>query len=248
MNNQDYILFESYLSKGLSKDEVSAFDSRLKTDLEFAKAFNSYKELTSFLEHKFENEDASNTFKKNLKTISENHFNEDKTVAEVKSAGKTFQFYKYAIAACVVVLFGIFTFNQFSNPSYSDFSNYDAVSLTVRGDNDELLKTAENAFNTKDFAKAEEAFKQLIVKDDSNAELKLYSAIANIELNNFASAEALLTDIKNGNSVFKNKAIWFLALSKLKQDDEAGCIIILKMIPEDAENYKQAQKLIDKLD
>lgn len=247
MEDQDYILFESYLSEELSQEEVIAFDSRLKTDSEFAEAFNAYKNLSSFLEHKFEHEDASNAFQKNLKSISETHFNEDETVSELKGTGKTFQFYKYAIAACVVVLFGIFTFNQFSNPSYSDFSNYDAVSLTVRGENDDLLKTAENAFNTKDFASAEVAFKQLIVKDDSNAEIKLYSAISNIELNNFASAEVLLKDLKNGNSAFKNKATWFLALSKLKQDDNAACIAILKTIPEDAENYKQAQKLIDKL-
>ena len=248
MQDQDYILFESYVSEELSKDEIVAFEARLKTDSEFNEAFNSYKDVSSFLEHKFENEEATNAFKKNLNTISETHFNDDKTVEEVKGASKTFEFYKYAIAACVVLLFGIFTFNQFSNPSYSDFSNYDAVSLTVRGDNDDLLKTAENAFNAKDFAKAEVAFKQLIAKDDSNAEFKLYSAIANIELNNFASAEALLQDLKNGNSAFKNKATWFLALSKLKQEDDAACVAILKTITGDAENYKQAQKLIDKLD
>ncbi|MEP5340148.1 MAG: tetratricopeptide repeat protein [Algibacter sp.] len=248
MQDQDYILFETYLLEELSQEDVASFESRLKTDSEFNDAFNSYKALSSFLEHKFENEEATNAFQKNLTNISNTHFNKDKAVTEVKGTGKTFQFYKYAIAACVVVLFGIFTFNQFSNPSYSDFSNYDAVSLTVRGDNDDLLKTAENAFNAKDFASAEAVFKQLIAKDESNAEIKLYSAISNIELNNFASAEALLQDLKNGNSAFKNKATWFLALSKLKQNDNAACIVILKTIPEDAENYKQAQKLIDKLD
>lgn len=248
MNDQDYIVFETYLSGKLSQEELTTFETRLKTDSEFNEAFNSYKELSSFLEHKFENEDASNAFETNLKSASNSHFNKGETVLEVKGTVKTFQFYKYAIAACVVVLFGIFTFNQFSNPSYSDFSNYDAISLTVRGDNDDLLKTAENAFNTKDFASAEVAFKKLISKENNNAELKLYGAISNIELNNFASAEALLQDLKNGNSAFKNKATWFLALSKLKQDDKAACVAVLKTIPEGTDNYKQAQKLLDKLD
>ena len=66
-------------------------------------------------------------------------------------------------------MLGVFTFGQFSNPSYSDFNNYDTISLTVRGDNDDLLKTAENAFNSKDFASAEKAFAQLIQIDQSNA-------------------------------------------------------------------------------
>lgn len=248
MKDEDYIVFEEYLTGELSERDATWFESRLKTDLEFKESFESYKELSSFLEHKLENEDASNAFKKNLETISNSHFNKSEKVESVKKSGKTFQFYKYAIAACVVVLFGFFAINQLSDPSYNDFNNYDTISLTVRGDNDDLLKTAEKAFNTQDFASAEVAFKQLLVQDSDNGELKLYSAISNLELNDFVSAEALLTELKNGNSVYKNKAIWLLALSKLKQGDIPECIDVLKTIPSDADDYKSARKLINKLD
>lgn len=248
MEEQDYIVFETYLSGEMAADEIKAFEARLKTDLPFHQTFQLYKETASFLEHKFENEEASVAFKDNLQKISKRHFSQTENNQDKKRTSKTLNLFKYAIAASVVLLFGLFTFNQLSNPTYSDFSNYGTISLTVRGDNDALSHTAENAFNNKAFTKAEEAFKSLLVLDKNNAEYKLYRAIANIELNNFDVADALLKDVQKGNSVYKHTATWYLALSKLKQEDEEACLEILKTIPTDSDDYNQAQKLIKKLD
>lgn len=244
MEEQDYIQFEDYLSEDLSKTEKDAFETRLKTDSEFNQSFNTYKELSSFLEHKFENEATSTAFQNNLKNISKSYFEKQEVPKKVIS----FKPWQYAMAASVILLIGITMFNKLSNPVYSDYANYESISLTVRGNQDGLLKTAENAFNTKDFAKAEVAFKELLLTDEKNTELQFYRGVTNIELNNFAVADWLLKGLKDGNSVYKNKATWYLALSKLKQKKEAACLEILKTIPEDAEDYKEAQKLIYKLD
>lgn len=244
MEEQNYILFEDYISGELSKDEITAFKDRLNTDSEFNKAFTTYKELSGFLENKFEHEEKTISFKNNLKDISDSYF-EDKT-----SSSKVikFNFYKYAIAATVVVFLGIFMFNQFSNPSYDDFMSYDEVSLTVRGTQNELKAKAEEAFNTKSFAEAETYFTQLLSEDDSNQELLLYKGVTLLEQNKFDEADALFGKLSQGNSVFKNKSTWYLALSKLKQKQNDSCIEILKTIPEDAEDYRQVQKLLKKLD
>tara|TARA_R110002049_G_scaffold65035_1_gene170886 strand:- start:167 stop:901 length:735 start_codon:yes stop_codon:yes gene_type:complete len=244
MKNENYILFESYLSNALPKDEVVAFEYRLKTEPEFNQAFNTYKELSSFMAHKFENEDASTAFQDNLKSISNTYFEKHEAPKKIIQ----FKPWQYAMAASVALLMGIFMFNNFSNPSYNDFNNYENISLTVRGESDDLLQTAERAFNNKEFAKAEVAFEQLITADASNAEIKLYSGISNIELNNFVTADKLLADLGLGNSAYKNKAKWYLALSKLKQENYDASLEILKTIPEDTEDYEQVQKLIKKLD
>lgn len=244
MDDQDYILFENYLLGELSKEEIVAFETRLETDSKFKESFNTYKELTSFLEHKFENEAASTAFQTNLKNISIAYF--DKQESPVKSI--KFKPWLYATAASVVLLISIVLFNNLSTPVYSDYANYDSISLTVRGEQDALLHTAENAFNAKDFAKAEEAFKSLMVLDKDNVELQFYRGVANVELNKFETAEKLLLSLSKGQSVYKNKAKWYLALSNLKQEEYDECIEILKTIPEDADEYKQAQKLIKKLD
>lgn len=244
MVEQDYILFEDYISGELSKEESTAFESKLKSDSEFEKAFNTYKEASEFLEHEFGNEEESIAFKNNLKSISDSYF-EDKTSS---SKGINLNFYKYAVAACVALLVGFFVYNQFSNPSYDDFMTYDEVSLTVRGTQDELKTKAEEAFNKKDFSEAEIYFTQLIEVDNSNLELLLHKGVTLIEQNKFDEADALFGKLSQGNSAFKNKAIWYLALSKLKQQEFDECVKILKTIPEDAEDFKQAQKLLNKLD
>lgn len=244
MNEQDYILFEDYLLEALSETDKNAFETRLETDSKFNESFITYKELTSFLEDKFENEETTNAFQNNLNDISKNYFDTQKAPKKVIS----FKSWQLAIAASVLLLIGISIFNNFSSPVYEDFANYESISLTVRGEQDALLKTAETAFNKKDFAKAEAAFKSLLLMEKENTEVKYYSALANIELNKFETADNLLMDLGNGQSAFKNKAIWYLALSKLKQNELDDCLEILKTIPEDADDFENAQKLIKKLD
>ncbi|MDO7173385.1 tetratricopeptide repeat protein [Mariniflexile sp. AS56] len=244
MEDQDYILFENYLLGDLSKEDEVALEARLESDSKFKDSFTTYKELSSFLEHKFENEDASVAFQDNLKNISKTYF--EKQEAPKKIA--RFKPWQYAMAATVALFIGVTVFNNFSSPVYEDFANYDSISLTVRGDQDALLKTAENAFNTKDFAKADEAFKSLMVMNKDNAEFQFYRGVANLELNKFDTAEGLLTSLSKGQSAYKNKATWYLALSNLKQNEFDDCLEILRTIPEDAEDYKKAQKLIKKLD
>jgi tetratricopeptide (TPR) repeat protein len=244
MKDQDYILFENYLLGALSKEEINAFELRLETDSKFKESFITYKELSTFLEHKFENEEASTAFQNNLKNISKTYF--EKQDAPKKAI--RFKIWQYAMAASVALLIGITMFDNFSSPVYEDFANYNSISLTVRGEQDALLKTAENAFNTKDFAKAEAAFESLLVADKDNVELQFYRAVSSIELDNFEMAESALISISKGQSAYKNKAIWYLALSKLKQEEYDDCLGILKTIPEDAEDYNKAQKLIKKLD
>lgn len=244
MKDQNYIAFESYLSKELSQDEIEVFESRLKNDPDFNQAFNTYKELTSFLEHKFENEAAASTFQNNLKTISNTYFEKQESAKKVVR----FKPWQYAIAASVILFIGIFTFSDSSNPTFSDYNNYEAISLTVRGDQDDLLKAAENAFNNKNFTTAEAIFGQLMVKDNSNKELQLYRGIALLEMDKFDEADSLFRRLSNTTSVYKNKATWYLALSKLKQKDYSTCLVILKSIANYAEDYEQAQKLINKLE
>jgi len=252
MEEKDYIQFEDYLFGTLNEKETAVFEEKLKTNNAFAEAFQTYKNLSNYLSDKYGNETESAAFRSNLSSISNKYFKEklevSEDVSEEKSNKKPFEFYKYVIAACVIVMFGVFTFNQFSSPSYSDYNNFDVVSLTVRGENDALLKTAEDAFNSKDFAAAEKAFAKLIETNKDNVAWNLYSAISHIELSDYEAADDVLTEIANGNSAYKNKAIWYLALSKLKQEDLLACVDVLKTIPEEADDYKRAQKLLEKLD
>lgn len=249
MEEQDYILFEDYLSGHLDENATNAFETRLEKDEVFKQSFSIYKDISAHLDHKIGNEEKTMDFRANLDSISHNYFSKLNAQQEEVTIKKPFSFYKLAIAASVALLLGFFVFNQFlGDPSYSDFANYDQISLTVRGTNDALLKEAEKAFNTKNYEEANLLFNQILKEDSSNTEIQLYKSITLIEINQFSEADELLSGISEGNSIYKNKAKWYLALSKLKQDNFEACKTVLKNIPEDTEDYKQAQLLLNKLD
>ena len=243
MNDQDYLLFEKYLAKELSPEELTLFENRLKNDSEFKKSLDTYKELNNFLAHKFENENATNDFQKNVKNISATYFNNATSTTKIIK----FKAWQYAMAASVVLFFGIYSYNLFSVPSYSDFANYETISLSVRSSENRTLQNAETAFNDKNFIQAEKEFELLLKTDATNQEFQLYKAISEIELNKFNESEKALKNISSGNSVYKHQATWYLALIKLKQKEYKECATILHTIPQDADQYKLAQKLLKKL-
>ncbi|WP_055446961.1 tetratricopeptide repeat protein [Lacinutrix mariniflava] len=249
MEDQDYILFDNYINNELSEDEISAFEERMDKDLVFANSFNLYLETTIFLQNSIRNEDETNDFKKNLETISKDYFSQDKvkSTTSVETKTKPFTLVKYLVAACIALLFGVFAFNQFGGePSYSDFNSHEPMTI-VRGNVKDLIQ-ATKAFNNKEYEKANILLKNVLENDPDNSELQLYYAITNIELDNFKVADKELNKLINGASAYKDRALWYSALSRLKQKNIDATIVLLKQITEEADDYKEAQKLLDKLE
>lgn len=250
MQEQDYILFENYLSGNLPKADQATFEDRLNSDPKFKQAFNTYKNLSDYLEHEIGNEDKTSDFKANLDNISNTYFTKLEDQDNPVQIKKSFNFYKFAIAASIALIMGFFVYNQFSGEiSYLDFNTHETVDFSVRGDegNIGLLIKTTKAFNNKEYEKAKTYLETLLKEEPENVEYNFYYAITNIELDNFAKAETILSAISQGSSAYNNKAKWYLALSQLKQDKKAECITILKTIPEDADDYSQATKLLKKL-
>ena len=245
MQEQDYILFEAYLSGSLDAESIQEFEARLQTDAEFKEAFDVYQQADAFLDHKFHNEEQSQSFRDNLEQISSGYF-EKEVIPEVKKV--RINPWYYSVAAAVILLFGVVIAQQFSNPTYDDFADYGTISLTVRGVENDLRAPAEKAFNQKDYKNAEKYLSQLLQADQDNYELQLYLAVSLVELNKYDKADALYKNIIQSPSVYKNTALWYMALSKLKQNKTVESSQILKSIPEDAEDFDRAQKLLRKLE
>jgi tetratricopeptide (TPR) repeat protein len=240
MNDERYILFENYLSNELSAEEKTNFEKQLSEDPELALAFEIFKELNLHLENKFGNEQELKAFKKNLKSISKEHFKTKKSkVVSLKP-------WQYAIAASIAILVGLFVFQNI-NPSFDDYNNPEMATFTERGDVNENLKLAQDAFNAKNYKTAIPHF-EAVLKVNKSPEMQYFYAISLLEENQFQKAEANLTELKSGTSIYKNKATWYLALSKLKQEDYKSCKEILKTIPDDYEDYDQVQELLNELD
>jgi hypothetical protein len=240
MNEERYIIFDKYLENELSAEEKINFEKQLVEDLELASAFEIFKELNLHLENKFGNETELKAFQKNLKSISKKHF---KTKKPKVVAFKPWQ---YAIAASVAVLLGLFVFQNI-NPSFDDYNNPEMATFIERGDVNENLKLAQDAFNTKNYKTAIPYF-ETVLNSTKSPEILYFYSVSLLEDNQFQKAETNLLELKSGTSIYKNKATWYLALSKLKQKDFKSCKEILLTIPDDFEDYDQVQELLNDLD
>jgi tetratricopeptide (TPR) repeat protein len=216
-----YLAFENYLQNELNPEDKIAFENQLQSDADFKEKFEIYKASTLFMKHTFSSETLA--FTDNLKSISKTHFKENKP--------KVFAFkpWQYAVAASVAVLFGVFFMHLNGNPEYGDYNQH------------------EEAFNAKKYQEAIPFF-EAVLKVNNSPEVLYFYGISLLELNKRKQAETVFTALQLGNSVYKTKAIWSLALIKLQQKDYANCKTILKTIPADYEDFDKVQQLLKELE
>ncbi|WP_366186260.1 tetratricopeptide repeat protein [Flavobacterium ovatum] len=241
MKEEHYILFDQYLQGELSGVEKETFEKELKADTKLATAFEAFQEVNFQLEQKFGIEKERNAFRENLSIIAE------KPAKKKKSKLRTLKPWYYSVAASVSILFGVWFFMQNSKPVFEDYNQYENAYFTERGDVNVNMKLAQEAFNAKNYDEALPQF-EILVKEKPSPEIELYYGISLMEMNRMKEAEIVFKEVQAGNSIYKNKASWNLALLKLKQKDYQGCEAILKTIPADYENYDQIQELLKKLD
>jgi tetratricopeptide (TPR) repeat protein len=241
MNEERYILFDQYLQDEMAVEERNSFENQLAEDQEFAAAFETFKAINLQLENKFEYEVEREAFKENLTKISDKHFNANKPkVIPLRP-------WHYGVAASAVILFGLLLYNYNQNPSFEDFNHPEQAYFTERSDANATLKEAETAFNSGEYKKAVPLFES-ILKTNNTPEIQYFYGVSLLEVNNTKKAETVFNTLKSGTSVYKDKAIWNLALIKLKQRDYKACKEILLTISEDYEDYVEVQILLKELE
>lgn len=240
MSEEKYILFDQYLQGELSVEARLDFEKQLSENSELASELETFKDVQAQLEARFGFERERKAFEANLKVISNEHFKTDKSkVISLKWLG-------YLVAASVVLLVGLFLFHP-SKPSFEEYNQYENAYLTERAEGVEDLKQAETAFNAKNYKTAIPLFES-VLKANKTAEIQYFYGVSLLENNQIEKAETVFNEIKSGNSIYKNKAIWSLALAKLKQKNYKACQEILLTIPSDYEHYDKVEELLDKLD
>jgi tetratricopeptide (TPR) repeat protein len=242
MEDARYIKFENYLNNELSGDDLKLFEEKLKSDPDFKEEFEIYKALETSLSSKFNNEEGEQELRKSLTNLG-NKFIKKEKKSKVISLKKLRPF---MVAASIALLIGFFLFNN-GMPAYSDFANHNNLELVVRSENNEAIKKAETAFNSKNYNEALQQLNTLSQIYLNDTEIALYKGICYLEMNNYFEAQAIFDNISNGNSALKTKATWYKALSLLKQQKYIECKKVLKTIPKSAEEYQQAKKLMKKL-
>ena len=245
---EKYKLFDRYCSKELSATEQEELMLLLKEDTTLAEEFALYQELNLHLDISLNSEKEQTALEENLKKIGDAHFdNKEADITAVKTKVIRIPTWAYAVAASVAIVFGLYFFNN-GTPVYNDFANIPELSIVERGSQEEGIKNAENAFNAKEYSKAEKYLSELISEDKNNTEYLFYYGLSLLEQNKYNHATQVFDKLHKGSSVYKYKAVWFEALNQLKQKKYDQCLEVLKRIPAEAEDYNQAQKLLKKLE
>lgn len=237
-------LFIGYIEETLSVSERESFEDRLKNESGFGDDFHDFKETYNMMENQFSSER-----KQVIKTINRADVDFKSSQDSKASSGKLVQFkpWQYALAASVILAIGLFLFQGSNKPVYADYATHNAISLTQRGETQTSVKQAETAFNNGDYQEALDEFKTVLKTNPDRIDFQLYKGQALIETNNFTQADALLKQISEGNSVYSSQAIWWSALSKLKQKQYDEVKILLKKIDSNSAEYEKAQALLEKL-
>ncbi|RZS98933.1 tetratricopeptide repeat protein [Aquimarina brevivitae] len=241
---EKYLLFDSYCNDILSQEERQKFSDLLMSDAELKEEFDTYTALHDYLDATFNTSTEEQELKNTLDRVSDTYFKTNKQ--EHKTKVIKLPNWAYAAAACVAILLGTYFFYP-TNPSYADFAAIPQLSLTQRSAEQGTIKEAEQAFNQQNYKAAEILLSTLLHTDKANSELQFYYGLSLLEQNKYNEASDIFMELKNGSSIFKYRAMWFEALNLLKQKKFEACKAVLQAIPKEAEDYEQAQQLLDEL-
>lgn len=242
MDEDIYVLIDRYLAGELNTQEQKDFEEKIRADAGFAEKVLLYRSLTENLKSRFSGEEEEKRLQESLSAISNTEIPVEKTTKVV-----SLRWYYWAAAASVALLAVIWFYTGTSTlPEYSQYAFHGDLSITERGD-DSLQHQAEEAFNSKNYTDAITYLDKLLAADPENTALQLFKGIALLELDRFHEAESLLKAIQNSNTVYRDKATWYLALSALKQKNYDRCKTLLEQIPAGSEDHEKAREILKRL-
>lgn len=241
MEQDIYLTIENYLNDELSAAEKTAFENQLSVDKILKDKVALYKETNQFLGNRFSKDRAQ--FLENIKAVSKASFaQKEETKPKVIPLQSR---YYWLVAASIAIVMGIFVFD--SDPTFEEYYQSENAYFNERGSVETDLVQAENYFNQKKYTEALPYFEKVILQKKS-AEIDYFYGLSLLETNQLSKATSVFKTIQQGNSLYKNKAIWNLALIQLKEGNFENCKSLLKEIPEDDENYEKVQKLLNELE
>jgi len=214
-DENDIDLIDKYLREELSGNALQDFEHRLATDTDFAQQVDWHQRLVSGIKKQSQRE-----IKSYLQSLEE----QEKTTNEKKTV--PMNYWKFAIAASVVLLiiaaFWVYLFQPAPRDLFAQYYEpYPNVEATVeRNEQDtDAYTQAFRWYEDGAYEKATSAFQQLIQENPTET-LYFYAGLTALERN---LPKAALTHFENVITNHENKyyqqALWYAALTAIKQKD-----------------------------
>ncbi len=251
MNTFDYDMISRYLDGEMNGEELKNFEALLQQDNDLQKEVALVKELNETLQMKLHPDENELALADTMKEMRGEYFSGD-TAAE-QSTAKIIPIkrsrWMMAAAAVFIAVVMLTIWSPWKKDSlYQHYASIEMPGVAERGvPSDSLLKLATDRFNEKKFTDALPAFETILKGDPQNSYVHYYYAIALLQSGQTERSRNELIQLVNGTSVFRYDAGFYVALSYLKEKDNANCAVWLNNIPADAGVYNKAQELLKKL-
>lgn len=232
---------EAYLNGEMKAVQKQEFEQQLTTDIQLQKQVEELRFLQTTIDKHLQAEQTLPELKKILTPLTQTHFHklEQQKGGKVISMNRVFA--AIALAASVILIFFLFL------PGVSvDGYPVDDMSGAINRGNETQLAKAAQLFNDQKYAEAVTAFQQLKTESPDDATINYYLGISLIKTKKFTEALPLFEALAKGESVYKEDANFFAALSayNLQQNDKAK--EYAAAVKKESKYYKYAKAVLKK--
>ena len=247
MKPEDHTLIEAYLDDQLAPEARADLEARLATDQRLAEALSLRQEMNRHLMK----QDRRIQLKTTLAELGDDFFDAEETVESQPVTKRLFlqrSWLAYAAAVALLITAGITLYFNWRPNLYDRYAQHPPLALTQRSASSDLLATqAAQYFNAHDYENAYQSLGKYIESAQENTLAKLYQGISALEIDRIDEAQEIFNELQDIGGQWRDYGQWYLALSYLKQGDQAACQDVLNQINESSEWYGKAQILINKL-
>jgi TolA-binding protein len=234
---------------------LKEFETVLAEDPELQEQLSLYKEAQEKLQQHFTAAEGEEKLKLTLQDMRKEFFTGEAQAAPVKPISPyrakvvKAMWRKVTVVAAAAVLLAIFVWKPWEGRDlYTKYAATEMVSPVERGSHaDSVTTKAVQAFNTKEFSSAATYLYEIVQADSTNSFAQFYYGVSLLQSGKTEMARATLTKLSRGNSAFKEEAMFYMALSYLKEKDKENCRKWLQQIPAGSGSYAKAKELLERL-
>jgi hypothetical protein len=247
-----------YADNEMSAEERQAFEAALGTDPELQEQLALYRDVDSTLQQQFRPDEQREQLKTTMQQLRGAYFTEQAgdvgnvpVVASTQAPAKVVSFNRYlksAVAIAAVLVIGLFIWQPWQADLYTQYAEAKMIRQEERGGHmDTVLTQATTAFNNREFTTAAVLLAEVVQKEPENSFASFYFGVALLRSDKNEAARNVFARLSKGESAFKYEAIFYTALSYLKEKEKEAAKAWLEKIPADAANYGKAQELLKRI-
>nr|WP_121271243.1 hypothetical protein [Pedobacter schmidteae] len=248
MNEEKLLTVARYLEGDMEPQEKIDFEMAVPTDPELQELLAEYKNVHQTLKMKIAPSPADAQLEATLSSLNQQYFKN--TVAEQRKTAQVVSFKPYLkwMSVAAVLIIGLLIWAPWSANLYEQYAISKEMSVVERGEGDKNnLEKAADFYNIGDFASAAKVLQEEYAANKNNSQVAYYYGISLIETAKGEEGRAVLSKLAEGESVFKYDAVYYMALSYVKEKNPKEASVWLEKIPQGSANYDQAQELSKKL-